>query len=132
MSFFDFLANVLVSIEMLIISVMGVTNISRQNFSTFVGMGSRSHDFDDELKISILLSSVARSREFILELISGFCTDGILCTLSGNLELIIAILSTKCLEKCIVLMCLERASIHSRIHSTTFSCTATHHSVIMC
>ena len=37
------------SIEMLIISVMGVTDISRQYFSTFVGMGSRSHDFNDEL-----------------------------------------------------------------------------------
>ena len=59
--------------EMLIISVMGVTNISRQYFSTFVGMGSRSHDSDDELKISFLTSySVARSKEFILELISGF------------------------------------------------------------
>ena len=50
MSFF-FLGNVLVSIEMLNISVMAVTNILRQYFSTFVGMGSRSHDFDDELKI---------------------------------------------------------------------------------
>ena len=46
-----FLRNVLVSIEMLNIAVMAVTNISRQYFSTFVGMGSRSHDFDDELKI---------------------------------------------------------------------------------
>ena len=62
MRFFDFLRNVLVYIEMLIISVMGITNISRQYFSTFVGMWSRSHDFDDELKISFLISSsVARS-----------------------------------------------------------------------
>ena len=106
MSFFDFLGNVLVSIEMLIISVMGVTSISRQYFSTFVEMGFRSHDFDDELKISFLISSsVARSKEFILNLISGFCTDGILYTLSGNSERIIAILSTKCLEKCVVLIC---------------------------
>ena len=51
------------SIEMLIISVMAVTNISRQYFSTCEGMGSRSHDFDDELKISFLISSsVARSK----------------------------------------------------------------------
>ena len=26
--------------------------MSRQFFNTLVGMGSRSHDFDDELKIS--------------------------------------------------------------------------------
>ena len=96
----------LVSLEMLIISVLGVTNISRQFFRTFVGMGSRTHDFDDELRISFLISSsVARSKEFILDLISGFCTDGILCALSGNLERIIATLSTKCLEKCIVVIC---------------------------
>ena len=63
-------------------------------------MGSRSHDFDDELKISFLISSsVARLKVFILDLISVFCTDVISCTLSGNLERIIAILSTKCLEK---------------------------------
>ena len=52
---------------MLIISVMGVTNISGQFFNTLVGMGSRSHDFDDEL----ISSSVARSKGFILDLISG-------------------------------------------------------------
>ena len=41
-------------------------------------MGSRSHDFDDELKISFLISSsVARSKKVILDLISGLCTDGI-------------------------------------------------------
>ena len=44
-------------IEMLIMSVMGVINMSRQFFNTLVGMGSRSHDFDDELKISFLISS---------------------------------------------------------------------------
>ena len=94
------------SIGMLLISVMGVTNISRQHFSTFVGRRFRSHDFDDELKISFLISSsVARSKEFILNLISGFFTDVILCALSANLERIIAILSTKCLEKCMVLIC---------------------------
>ena len=67
-------------------------------------MWSRSHDFDDELKIRFLISS-SHSKEFILDLISRFCTDGILCTLSGNLERIIVILSTKCLEKSIVLIC---------------------------
>ena len=35
---------------MLIISVMGVTNISRQFFRKLVRIGSRSHDFGDELK----------------------------------------------------------------------------------
>ena len=85
---------------MVIISVMGVINISRQYFSTLVGMGFRSHDFEDELKISFLISSSgARSQTFILDLISVFCTDGILCTLSGNLERIVSILSTKYLEK---------------------------------
>ena len=55
-------------------------------------MGSRSQDFDDELKIVYLISSsVARSKKFILYLISGLCTDGILCTLSGNLERIFEI-----------------------------------------
>ena len=63
-------------------------------------MGSRSHDFEDELKISFWISSsVARSKTFILDLISGFCTDGILCTLSGNFERIVSILSAEYLEK---------------------------------
>ena len=43
-----------VSIEMLIISLMGATNISRQFFSTLVGLGFISHDFGDELKKSFL------------------------------------------------------------------------------
>ena len=90
----------LVSIEMLIISVMGVINIARQFLNTFVRMGSRSHDFDDELKIGFLISSSdTLSKTFILDLISGFCTGGIFCTLSGNLERIVLILSTKYLEK---------------------------------
>ena len=85
---------------MLIMSVMGVINMSRQFFNTLVGMGSRSHDFDDKLKISFLISSYdARSKTFILDLISDFCTCGIFCTLSGNLERIVSILSTKYLEK---------------------------------
>ena len=51
---------------------MRAINISRQFFSTLVGVESRSHDFDDELKISFLiLSSVAHSEMFILDLISG-------------------------------------------------------------
>ena len=64
MNFFEI--SYIVFIEMLIMSVMGVNNISRQFFSTLVGVGSRSHDFDNELKISLLISSyVARSKKFI-------------------------------------------------------------------
>ena len=71
-------------------SVMGVIDMSRQFFSTLVGMGSRSHDFDEELKISLSISSSdARSKTFILDLISVFCTCGIFCTLSGHLERIV-------------------------------------------
>ena len=67
------------------ISDGGVINISRQ-FFTIVRLGFRSHDFDDELKISFLFSSsVARSKTFILDPISGFCTHGIFCILSRNL-----------------------------------------------
>ena len=85
---------------MLIMSVMGVINITRQFFNTLVGMGSRSHDFDDELKISFLMSSSgALSKSFIFHLISDFCTGGIFCTLSGNFERIVSILSTKYLKK---------------------------------
>ena len=59
-----------------------------------------SHDFDNALKISFVISSSdARSQTFILDLISGFCTYGIFCTLSGNLEWIVSVLSTKYLEK---------------------------------
>ena len=92
----NFLENVLVSIEMLIISVMGGTNISRQFFSTLVRMGSRSHDFDDGLKISFFNFIFCRTlkRVHFGSNFFFFCTDGILCTLSGNLERIIAILST--------------------------------------
>ena len=50
-----FWRNVLVS--MLIMSVMGLIIMSRHFFNTLVGMGSRSHDCDDELKISFLISS---------------------------------------------------------------------------
>ena len=69
MSFFESL------LKMLIISVMGVINISRQFFSTLVWAGFRLHDFDDELKISFLISSsVTRSKTFIMDLISGVFT----------------------------------------------------------
>ena len=59
---------------MLIISVRGaICIVSGQFFSTLVGEWSRSHDFDDELKISFLIfSSVTRSKTFILDLISVF------------------------------------------------------------
>ena len=73
----NFLGKVLVSIEMLIMSVIGVINMSRQFFNTLVGMGSRTHDFDDEFKISFLISSSdALSKMFILDLISVFFCIG--------------------------------------------------------
>ena len=44
-------------------------------FNTFVGIGSRSHDFNGEPNISILIqSSVAHSKTCILDLIPGVCT----------------------------------------------------------
>ena len=68
-----FLWNVLVSIKLLIMSVMGVINMATQFLSTLVGMASRSHDFDDEPKISFLItSSVTRSKTFISDPISVF------------------------------------------------------------
>ena len=74
--------------------------MSRQFFNTLVGIGSRSHDFDNKFKISFLISSSdASSKTYILDLIYVFCTCGIFCTLSGNLERIVSILSTKYLEK---------------------------------
>ena len=74
--------------------------MSRQFLNTLVGMGSRSHDFSDEFKISFLISSSdAVSKTFILDLIYVFCTCGISCTLSVYLERILAILSTKYLER---------------------------------
>ena len=58
---------------MVIMSVMGVINMSRQLFNTLVGMGYRSHNFDDELKISFLISSSdARLKALILDLITVF------------------------------------------------------------
>ena len=54
--------------------------MSRQFFNTLVGKGSRSHDFDDELKISFSISSSdARSKTVILDRIYVFCTCGIFC-----------------------------------------------------
>ena len=98
--FLKFWGNVLVSIGMLIMTVMGFIYMSRQFFNTFVGMVSRSHDFDDDLKISFLISSSdALSKTIILDLISVFCTGGIFCTFSGNLERIFLVLSTQYLEK---------------------------------
>ena len=58
---------------MLILSVMGVISMSRQFFSTLVGMEFRSHDFDDKPKKGFLISSsVAHSKSFFLDSISVF------------------------------------------------------------
>ena len=47
--------------------------MSREFFSTLVGMEFRSHDFDHEPKKGFLISSsVAHSKSFILDSISGF------------------------------------------------------------
>ena len=73
MSLLEILGNVLVFIEMLNMLVMGVINMSRQFFNMCVGVESRSHDFDDELKIIFLISSSdTRSKTFILDIISLF------------------------------------------------------------
>ena len=76
--------SVLVSIEMLIMSVMAVISrpLLRQFLSTIVAMVSGSHDFDVEPKISFLFSVFidVKKREFWI------CTYGIFGTLSGNLE----------------------------------------------
>ena len=81
---------------MLIMSVMEVIIMSRRFFNTLVGIGSRSHEFDYELKIGFLISfSDALSETFIFYLISGFCTGGIFCTLSRSLERMVSISSTK-------------------------------------
>ena len=64
---------------MLFMSLIGVINMSRQFSSTFVGMAYRSHGFDDEPKISFLMKScVELQTTCILDLLSGFCTYGIL------------------------------------------------------
>ena len=74
--------------------------MSRQFFSTLVGMGSRSHDFDDELKISFSISySVVRSKTLFFNKIYVFYTDEIFCTLSGYLDRIVLFLTTKYFEK---------------------------------
>ena len=54
----------LVSIEMLIMSVIGVIDISRHFFNSLVGMGSRSHDG------FLISSSDTLFKTFILDLIS--------------------------------------------------------------
>ena len=46
-------------------------------------MVSVTHDFDDELKISVFF---CHSKMCILHLILGFCSDGIFGTLFGNLK----------------------------------------------
>ena len=52
--------------------VMGVSNISRQDFNNFVGNMSRSQDLSVEERINFLFSSaVAGSYDVIGKLISG-------------------------------------------------------------
>ena len=52
--------------------VMGVSNISRQDFNDLVGNGSRSQDLSWEERINFLTSSaVAGSNDVIGKLISG-------------------------------------------------------------
>ena len=52
--------------------VMGVSNISRQNFNNLVRNGSRSQDLSWEERINLLTSSVvAGSNDVIGKLISG-------------------------------------------------------------
>ena len=88
--------NLMIILKKKVCELMGVINMSIIVFNTLVGMGSRSHDFDDELKIRFLiLSCGARSETFILDLISFF----LFCTLSVNLERIVTILYTKYLDK---------------------------------
>ena len=64
-------------------------------------MRSKSHDHDDDLKISYLISfSVARSKTFILDLISVFFALMEYCVLyTGIQNGLVLILSTKYLEK---------------------------------
>ena len=65
-----------------------------------VEMGFRSHDVDNEPKVSFLIShSVAHSKTFILDLSCGFCPDKLFCTLSANLEQKVSFSSTKDFEK---------------------------------
>ena len=89
---------------MLILWVMWVlsrpTCMLNNFFSTLVVMGFRSHDVDNEPKISFLISySVAHTKTFILDLPSGSCTDGLFRTLSANLEQIVSFVSTKDFKK---------------------------------
>ena len=52
--------------------VMGVSNISKQDFNNLVGNGSRSQDLSWEERVNFLtLSAVAGSNDVIGKLISG-------------------------------------------------------------
>ena len=80
--------------------VMGVSNISRQDFNNLVGNGSRSQDLSWEERINYLTSSaVAGSNDVIGKLISGGGICGTLCLGSQNFLLIFSILFTKKVEK---------------------------------
>ena len=73
MSFFEILKKC-TSVHLNVIHIIiDVFNMSRQFLSKLVGIGSSSHNFDDELKISFLIS-VTHSKTFIFDLITGCCT----------------------------------------------------------
>ena len=69
--------NVPDSRDKLIIAVMGLITISKKALRMFVGIGSRSHDFDaDFIMIFLTSSSDAGSKLKSVFLILGCCTDG--------------------------------------------------------
>ena len=64
---------------MLIMSVMGVIIMSKQFFNTLVGMGSRSHDFDTQIYMSLLVSNAKESFEK-----SQHCLMGMSAWMTGS------------------------------------------------
>ena len=87
--------NVLVPIEMLIMPVIGINYISIQFFSTLVGMGSILWRWAEYKILNLFFSRTLQNVHFG----SDFCSDVIVCTLSGDLERIFSILYTKYIDK---------------------------------
>ena len=80
---------------------MGLIKISNKALRMFVGIGSRSHDFDaDFIMIILTSSSDAGSKLKKLFLILGFWTDGTSSTWFEKLARIVLILSQKYFAKC--------------------------------